>query len=584
MLGLTATPKDSADYDTYRIFEEEQGIPTFDYELKEAVDEKFLVPYKAKQYDLGFVSRGIHYDELSLEEQERYEETFRDEQGNIPNTINSSAINSWLFNEDTVDKVLDIMMKDGIKIEGGDKIGKTIIFAKNHSHALFIEERFNKLFPQYGNKFLRVIDNYEKYAQDLIDDFELVEKMPQIAVSVDMLDTGIDVPPIVNLVIFKPVYSKAKFWQMIGRGTRLCPNLIAPDIDKSHFNIFDFCRNFSFFRENETGIEPVNYDSVSARIFKNIISIAEAFRNEPYLDEYHQKIRLEQLDWLHNRVEALNKSSFTVKMVLRTVEKFCVRENWNALISEDIHNIFTDLSRLIFIPENDEKAKRFDGLMTSFQLSVAENSAVQTRHQNKVIQIANQLSRLLNINEVAKAKEIIRAATTDEYWEELNHHKLELVRTSFRNLIQYIPENETVVYRTDFEDEILGVEEVDDLIGGYTKSDNYKLKVEKYIRENSFHITIQKLRKNVKLTSAELAELEKLVFVDSHVGTKEDFVKNYGEQPLGRFIRSLLGLEEEAVQEAFSEFVDTGNLRAEQIQFIRTIVSHFKINGILELQ
>ncbi len=584
MLGLTATPKDSADYDTYRLFEEEQGIPTFDYEFNEAVDENFLKPFKAKEIDLGFVRRGIHYDELSKEEQARYEETFRDEQGNIPGIINSSAINSWLFNEDTVNKALDILMQNGVKVEGGDKIGKTIIFAKNHPHALFIEERFNKLYPQYSNKFLRVIDNYEKYAQDLIDDFSIVDNMPQIAVSVDMLDTGIDVPEIVNLIFFKPVYSKSKFWQMIGRGTRLCPNLIALGIDKSHFNIFDFCRNFSFFRENETGIEPSNYDSVSARIFKNIISIAEAFRSEPFLDDYHQKIRLEMLDWAKERVEKLNISSFTVRMVLRTVEKFCVRNNWDTLTSEDIHNIFNELAGLIFIPEDDEKAKRFDGLMTSFQLSVAENSGVQSRYENKVIQIANQLSRLLNINEVAKSKELIRSATTDEFWEEVNHQKLELVRISFRNLIQYIQDNEVVVYRTDYEDKILEIDEVDDFAVGYTKSDNYKLKVEKYIRENSFHITIQKLRKNIKLTSAELSELEKLVFIDSQLGTKEDYVKNYGEQPLGKFIRLILGLEEEAVQKAFSEFIDTGNLRVEQIQFIRTIVSHFKINGVLELQ
>ncbi|WP_430972972.1 DEAD/DEAH box helicase family protein [Sunxiuqinia rutila] len=583
MLGLTATPKDSADYDTYRLFDEEQGIPTFDYELEEAVDEEYLVPFKAKQYDLGFVSRGIQYDELTPEEQARYEETFRDEQGNVPDAINASAINSWLFNEDTVDKVLDILMSNGIKVEGGDKVGKTIIFAKNHPHALFIEERFNKLYPQYGNKFLRVIDNYEKYAQDLIDDFELIEKMPQIAVSVDMLDTGIDVPPIVNLVIFKPVYSKSKFWQMIGRGTRLCPNLIAPGVDKTQFNVFDFCRNFSFFNENETGIEPSNYDSVSARIFKNILSIAEAFRSEPYLDNYHQKIRTELLDWLHGRTVALNKNTFTVKMVLRTVEKFCERKAWNTLTNDDIHNIFHDLAGLIFIPEDDEKAKRFDGLMTSYQLAIAENAASQTRHRNRIIQIANQLSRLLNINEVAKVKNLIIAVTKEEFWEQVNYQKLELVRTSFRSLIQYIPENETVVYRTDFEDEILGVEEVDVVAGGYTKSDNYRLKVEKYIRENKNHLVIQKLRNNVKLTSAELQVLEKLVFEDSQIGSKDDYIKNYGEQPLGKFIRSLLGLEEEAVQQAFSEFIDTGNLRAEQIQFIRTIVTHFKINGILEL-
>ena len=288
MLGLTATPKDSADYDTYRLFEEEPGTPTFDYELQEAVDEKYLVPFKPRRVNLGFMTRGIHYDELSAEEKVRYEETFRDEHGNMPESISSNAINNWLFNEDTIDKALDILMNEGIRVEGGDKIGKTIIFTRNHQHAEFIEARFNFLYPQYSNKFLRVIDNYEKYAQDLIDDFELIGKLPQIAVSVDMLDTGIDIPAIVNLVIFKPVYSKAKFWQMIGRGTRLCEILFAPGIDKEYFRVFDICRNFEFFKENEAGIEPVNYDSVTARILKNVVSLAEAFRQEPYLDDYHQ--------------------------------------------------------------------------------------------------------------------------------------------------------------------------------------------------------------------------------------------------------------------------------------------------------
>jgi type I restriction enzyme, R subunit len=582
MLGLTATPKDSADYDTYRLFDEEPGIPTFDYELEEAVKEKFLVPFKAKQVDLGFVSRGIQYDELTGEEQKRYEETFRDEHGNFPTSINASAINNWLFNEDTVDKVLDILMNLGIHVEGGDKIGKSVIFARNHAHAVFIEERFNYLYPQYSNKFLRVIDNYEKYAQDLIDDFGLIEKLPEIAVSVDMLDTGIDIPPIVNLVIFKPVYSKAKFWQMIGRGTRLCPDLFAPGEDKKFFHVFDICRNFEFFKENETGIEPANYDSLSAKIFKNMITLAEAFRKEPYLDEYHQKVRKDYLDWAHERVSDLNRKSFSVKMVMRYVEHFRNRQNWDNLNSEDIHNIFTHLANLIFIPEDDEKAKRFDHLMLSFQIAIVENDNSQSRCISKVKTIASQLTGLLNINEVKREEATIRAATHDEFWENKSHAKLEKVRKSFRHLMNYIPDNETIIYQTDFEDKVFGVEEID-ASSGYSKTGNYKLKVEKYIRDNSHHITIQKLRKNIKLTSAELDELERLIFEDSRIGSKEDFIKNYGEQPLGKFIRSIIGMDEEATQKAFSELIDTGNLKAQQIEFIRTIINHFKNNGILEL-
>jgi type I restriction enzyme R subunit len=238
---------------------------------------------------------------------------------------------------------------------------------------------------------------------------------------------------------------------------------------------------------------------------------------------------------------------------------------------------------LVFIPEDDEKAKRFDGLMRNFQLSATENNGRLIRQKNKVKRIAEKLSRLLNIREVAKAKELILAATKEEFWIEIDYKKLELVRTSFRKLIQFIPENEIIIYQTDFEDEILGVEEVEGA-EGYSKSDNYKLKVEKYVRENRNHIVIQKLLNNIKLTSAELLALEKLLFEDSKLGSKQEFIKTYGEQPLGKFIRSILGLEEEAVQQAFSEFVDSGNLKAEQIQFVRTIITHFKINGILELQ
>jgi type I restriction enzyme R subunit len=314
-----------------------------------------------------------------------------------------------------------------------------------------------------------------------------------------------------------------------------------------------------------------------------VIGLAEVFRQSPYLDEYHQKARVEYLDWAHERVAALNRKSFTVKMVLRYVDQFSDRNNWNALTNEDRHNIYTHLARLIFIPEDDEKAKRFDQLMTSFQLAVAENDVTQQHYCNKVRRIASQLSRILNIHEVARVQNIIRSATTDVFWVEKTHAKLETVRESYRHLIKYIPENETVIYQTDFEDELLGINVVEDVEGGYRKSDNYKLKVERYIRENSYHITIQKLRKNIKLTSAELHELERLVFVDSQIGTKEDFIQNYGEQPLGRFIRTILGMDEEATKEAFSEFIDHGNLRSDQIQFVRSIVTHFKNNGILEL-
>lgn len=584
MLGLTATPKEDADHDTYHLFDEETGIPTYDYELKEAVDDEYLVPYKGREINLGFMTRGIKYDDLTEEEKESYEETFRDELGSFPKEIDSNAINNWLFNDNTVDQVLNYLMTEGIKVEGGEKTGKSIIFAKSHLHAEFIEERFNKMYPEYGNKFLRIVDNYEKYAQDLIDDFSLKEKEPQIVVSVDMLDTGIDVPEIVNLVLFKPVYSLSKFWQMIGRGTRLCEDLFAPGEDKKHFYVFDFCRNFEFFNANPKGIKGSKTESISSRIFKSTILLAEAFREEPYLDDYHQNVRKEYLNWCHGRVKALVKENFQVRMNFKYVEKFNKPDSWNSLSEGDKFEIFEHIADLIHIPENDELAKRFDLLILNFQLAIVENSVMQDRYENNIRTIAKKLSKLLNINAVAREKTTIQAVQTDEFWKEKSHDKLEIVRKSFRELIKYIPKDDPIIYQTDFKDDIIEDKEVNDPIGGYSKSDSYKQKIESYIRKNKNHLVIQKLIKNVKLTSSELEQIERLLFIDSHIGTKDDFIKSYGEKPLGVFIRSILGLDVEATRQAFSEFLDQGNLKAEQIQFIRSIISHFKNNGILELK
>src|SRR5699024_8688159 len=159
--------------------------------------------------------------ELSDEDKQEYESTFTTEDGHLPEKIESSAMNSWIFNEDTIKKALEILIQNGIYIDYGQKIGKTVIFAKNHKHAEKIYEIFNKTYPHL-NGYAKIIDNYINYAQSLIDEFSDANKLPQIAISVDMLDTGIDVPDVVNLVFFKKVMSKAKFWQMIGRGTRLC--------------------------------------------------------------------------------------------------------------------------------------------------------------------------------------------------------------------------------------------------------------------------------------------------------------------------------------------------------------------------
>lgn len=244
VLGLTATPRNDVDRNTYQFFEIEDNMPTYAYEYEEAVNEGHLVDYHTISKSTGFMDRGIKYDELPEEEKEEYNTLFEDDEA--PEEINASAINTWLFNRDTIKKLIEVLMKDGLKVEGGDKLGKTIIFAKSHPHALEIEKVFNELYPSYKGEFAKVIDDKIEYSDDLIDKFSQKDKFPQIAISVDMLDTGVDIPEILNLVFFKTVRSKVKFWQMIGRGTRTCEDLFGIGQDKQQFYILTIVKILNF--------------------------------------------------------------------------------------------------------------------------------------------------------------------------------------------------------------------------------------------------------------------------------------------------------------------------------------------------
>lgn len=290
LIGLTATPKDEIDKNTYEIFELENGVPTFGYDLAQAVKDGYLVDYVSVESKLKFIEQGIVYDELSEEDKRAYEETFEDEHGDLPDFIGSSALNTWIFNEDTIKQVLNILMTEGIKIDYGQKLGKTIIFAKNHDHAEKILEVYNKEYPRLPD-YAKVIDNYMTYAQSAIDEFSDPKKMPQIAISVDMLDTGIDVPEVLNLVFFKKVMSKAKFWQMIGRGTRLCSGLLDGE-DKQRFYIFDFCGNFEFFRMNK-GKAAANRIALQGAIFN--LKLNYKAKAEYYIKQHQDNIAIAKL-------------------------------------------------------------------------------------------------------------------------------------------------------------------------------------------------------------------------------------------------------------------------------------------------
>ncbi len=586
LIGLTATPKKDIDHNTYSLFEIEDDNPTAAYELDEAVKEQYLVPPKAISVPLKFQREGIKYNQLSDKEKQEYEEKFGDPTtGEAPDEIGSEALNRWLFNTDTVDKVLDHVMTDGVKVEGGDKLGKTIIFAKNHKHAVFIEERFNKNYPEYNGKFLRVIDNYETKAQDLLETFvdHHVEHDPQIAVSVDMMDTGVDAPRVVNLVFFKLVKSPSKFWQMIGRGTRLCLDLFAPGEHKSHFLIFDYCQNFEFFDANPDGIVASSIKSLTQQIFEGKLEVAMLLRDEQYSSEGDLEIQKQYIDESHATVANLDQDRFVVRKELRYVTEYCHRSRWDNISRGDWSDINEHLAHLD-APDagDDELARRFDVLMLSFQLALLGGFKSFEKYVINVSTTAKALMKKQNIPAVGAHVELLTELQTELFWKGVNVKRLDDVRQALRDLIKFLDRDQQADVYTHFEDEIKtdAIQERD-VIKTHIQLQSYRDRVESYIRKNKHHETIKKLNNNIPITRVDLLELEKILFDGDERGTRDDFIHEYGEQPLGFFVRSLIGLDKEAANQAFASFLQIGHLKADQMRFITQIVSHLTINGTI---
>lgn len=580
-IGLTATPKSEADRDTYALFNMEPNNPTYAYELDQAVNDGFLVPPIAISVPIKFQRSGIKYAELSDDEKLKYEEQFTDPiTGEFPDEIDSSALNTWLFNTDTVDKVLGHLMQNGIKVEGGDKLAKTMVFARSHKHAKFIEERFNQQYPQYKGEFLKVIDYHEEYKYDLLNKFKVKQNMPQIAVSVDMLDTGIDVPEVANLVFFKPVRSSAKFWQMIGRGTRLCKDLFGYGIDKKEFIIFDFCENFEFFNNKPKGIEGTSSKSLSQRLFELRLRLSFVLQNqeETVLKEYGASI----LEGLILQTQSLNTESFIVRQHWREVEKYRDANAWNALTDLDVKELFDHIGPLITETDQDEMAKRFDALMLDIQLSVLNGEKKQAVLIQKVISTAGKLSKKASIPPVARKMDYIKDAQNKTFWEAGDIPAIERIRIELRELIKFIDVESTSIYFTMFEDEFEGNITEHQLVYSFNDLDAYKRKVEQYVRQQSSHLTIYKLRNNIQITKVELDALEAMLFEQGEIGTKEEFIKAYGEQPLGKFIRGIVGLDANASKESFGKLLVSQTLNSQQIRFMDLVVNYFNVKGIIE--
>ena len=598
LIGLTATPKDEIDRNTYSLFDLEDGVPTDAYSLEEAVAEGHLVPPKTISVPLRIVRSGLRYDDLSPEEKDQWDMLEWGEE-EIPDNVEAAEVNKRLFNQETVDLVIAHLMQNGLKVEGGDRLGKTIIFAKNEAHAKFIEQRFNVAYPALAGHFARVITHQTgAYAQTLIDDFSIKSKAPHIAISVDMLDTGIDVPEVVNLLFFKPVRSKTKFWQMIGRGTRLCADLFGPGQDKEFFRVFDYCQNIEFFGANPELKEASAARSLSERLFAGRVDLVRALDEKqvkadgfsagdqaPYGDELptEPEIRASAARTLQDIVGGLSEDNFIVRQHRRSVEKFREPKAWEKIDDDKRKELVDEIAPL---PSSHmlgtEDAKRFDLLMFQLELALLKGSKRFETLRKQLLEIASALEEQTAIPAVAQHQELIEEIQTDQWWEDVTVPLLELVRLRLRDLIQHIEKSRKAVVYSNFADEIgVGVELQLPQVGEADFA-RFKSKARHFLRAHQDNLVLHKLRQGKPLTPSDLSELEKML-INAGVGEAGDIERaRETSQGFGRFVRSLVGLDRAAVSEAFGGFIAAGTATAAQIEFINMVIEHLTDQGMMD--
>ena len=590
LVGLTATPRDEVEKSTYDIFEMEQGVPNYAYELEDAVGEGYLVNYNGFKRGSMILKEGIKYNNLTDEEKQQMEQIWVYESAlkgiekviddhSSARDIASNEIFNYISNINTVDAVLQDLMENGLKVQYGERIGKTIIFAYNHSHAELIVERFHILYPEYGAEFCALIDNRVTYAQDLINRFEVRDNDPQIAVSVDMLDTGIDVPDVLNLVFFKVVKSKIKFMQMIGRGTRLSPNIFGGGKDKECFYIFDWCRNFEYFEKNPNGKITKESISLTERIFGLRAEIAFHLQHQEYQeDEYCRALHNELKGILKEQVMTLSDSHISIRSKWEVVSHFKNEAAWVSLSEVDVHTLKNDIAPLL--PKNtlEPMAKMFDALMLAIELSYVDE---EVNADKKIAQVKNVAGILIEtkatLPQVQAKMDTLKETLSVAAWENVSLKWLEKVRLDLRELMQFLVEEKGKKFVIDIQDVITDDGEAE----GVELKVSYKQRIIDFLANNRNMPVLKKIYNLEQLSIDDINELERILWEE--LGSKEDYATHTQGMLCGgnvaAFIRSLIGVDRREALDMFSEFLTYSDLNAEQEEFLNTIVLYVCENG-----
>ena len=588
LVGLTATPKDEVDANTYGIFSCESGVPDSEYSLEEAIKEHYLVGYKVINRSSQMLENGINISRLSVEEQTQLEAYLAEVQPpSLDYTVPGNELFKSLYNEKTCKLVVEELMTQGLRVNQGETLGKSIIFAFDHTHAQMIVECFHELYPELPANTCQLVDNYVQNAQSLIENFE-EDPTFRVAVSVDMLDTGIDVPEVLNLVFFKKVRSKIKFVQMIGRGTRLCEHLYGPGKHKSGFLIFDYCGNFEYFDEHEQGADAqVKTLGPTQRLFILQSEILHELQQVQYQEDEWSKGYYDELKArLHQQVTEIRAHSnrIQVRTEMQYVDKYCDWENWMALTPVSVQELQKHIVPILDTGvAGNPTALAFDCCMMKIMLSFISTESVSgaAREVKQVSQAAKYLlDEKASIPQVlAKAADLKLLASSD-FWEYPVMSDIERLRKSLRELMQFLGGDGRGKYEINLPDVISQSEfQPDDTVVDIR---TYREKVIDYLAAHLESPAIRKIHNLESITAEDLEELERILWQE--LGSKEEYDKTTDQSNLAVFVRSLIGLNQEAVNEKFSIYLNDNTFNAQQQEYIRTIINYVRANGDIELK
>jgi type I restriction enzyme R subunit len=581
-VGLTATPRSVVNHDTYRLFGCEDNDPTAHYSIEDAINHTppYLVPFRVAKLTTKFLRDGIKWSQMTDEQKQQYEEQVADS----GTEYEGKDLDRLVFNRDTSRMIIQNLMDNGIRDAAGSLPGKTIIFARNHQHAVHLEAVFTELYPKYGGNFCRVIDNYDKRAEQLIDDFKSPDNELRIAISVDMLDTGIDVPEIVNLVFAKPVKSYVKFWQMIGRGTRLRADLFGPGKDKREFVIFDHWGNFEYFDEHPDETTPAATTSLMQRVFEARIETARVALESMNEDAFQLAVDLIKAD-----INAL-KATKAIEVRdnwrdLQTLGKPDTLTGFAAATHAKLVDLVAPLMRWVDV-RGHEDARRLDLLIAEMQVAHLQKSSTFADLKG---QLQGQVDALRkNLNQVKAKAETIRQVRSADFWNAVDVPALEHVRTELRSIMKH----KLRIRPPKFEPRFIDVQDTDEIRERHTPTFDgheliaYRHRVEGVLKQHFERDPIlTRIRAGHAVTDNELDRLARAVLrIDPQIDLKHlpTHINLAGD--LHRALRSIVGLDAEAVNDAFIDFSHNHlELSAQQLRFLSMLKAHICANGGLEV-